>query len=94
MSSVSVAMKVPTLRPTARGMAKLAFTVDEPLPAMGLVVLQSDDAQEAASVFQMDERFLRYAWKRHGLRCQEPRPGRTRFSNKPEKLADWNIEEA
>ena len=46
MSSVSVAMKVPTLRPTARGMAKLAFTVDEPLPAMGLVVLQSDETIE------------------------------------------------
>ena len=63
-------------------------------PAKIVVVLQSDGAQEAALVFHMNERFLRYSWKRQGLRCQEPRPGRTRFSNKPEKPADWNIEEA
>ena len=63
-------------------------------PAKIVVVLQSDGAQDAALIFHMNERFIRYSWKRQGLRCQEPRPGRTRYSNKPEKRVDWNIEEA
>ena len=63
-------------------------------PAKIVVVLQSDGAQDAALIFHMNERFLRYSLKRRGLRCQESRPERTKYSTKHEKLADWNIEDA
>ena len=53
-------------------------------PAKIVVVLQSDGAQDAALIFQMNERFLRYSWKRQGLRCQESRPDRTKYSTKHE----------
>jgi len=63
-------------------------------PAEIVVVLQSDGAQDAALIFHMHERFIRYSWRRQGLRCQEPRPERTKYSTKHGKLADWNIEDA
>ena len=62
-------------------------------PAKIVVVLQSDGAQDAALIFHMNERFLHYSWKRQGLRCQESRPERTKYSTKHE-MANWNIEEA
>ena len=62
-------------------------------PAKIVVVLQSDGAQDAALIFHMNERFIRYSWNRQGLRCQEPRAERTNYATKHEKLADWNIEE-
>ena len=62
-------------------------------PARIVVVLQSDGAQEAALIFQKNERFLAYSWDKVGLRCQEPRTDRTNYAMRHERLAEWNMED-
>ena len=68
-------------------------TNEELGPAKIIVVLQSDGVQDAALIFHMHERFIRYSWNRQGLRCQEPRPERHRNASRNERPADWNIED-
>ena len=73
--------------------AKRNATNEELGLAKIIVVLQSDGVQDAALIFHMNERFIRYSWNRQGLRCQEPRPERHTNASRNERPADWNIED-
>ena len=53
-----------------------------------VVVCQCHGAPEAALIFHLNERFLRYSWKGQGLRCQEPRP-----YGSDEPPPNWNIDQ-
>ena len=62
----------------------------EPGPTTIVVVLQSFGVREAALLFHLNERFLKYSWHNQGLFCREPRASYQKAS-KQMVPPDWTM---